>query len=200
MTSVDKPSRTTAGPDAFPLLVGTCFRYWDSDGDKRWAGWVWTLLAAAGVVPRELDGDGDNVADHALTVLALAYESELFNEVRATGREEWVDPHDPSDIVDFLDDIALGRWAARRDVEQWTFPESRPVLLRQCVELRAQAVMRTLVDEMGGVDALFVSLLEQSFAHAEYPLSVETQRQVLERAGADEQVAYEWLVQRHGRS
>lgn len=29
---------------------------------------------------------GDNVIDHVLTVLALAYESDRFNEVRTTGR------------------------------------------------------------------------------------------------------------------
>ncbi|KRE38254.1 hypothetical protein ASG73_04650 [Janibacter sp. Soil728] len=153
-------------------------------------------LAAAGVVPEEIDGEADNVTDHVLTLLALAYESELFNEVRTTGQEQLVDPHDPSDVVDFLDDIALGRWAARHDVGQWTYAESRHVLLRQCVEQRARAVMRTLVAEVGGVDVLFLALWEQSSSHAE-PLSTEARDRILERPGRDAQVAYEWLRERH---
>lgn len=194
-----QPKRVTTGPDALPLLMGTCFRYWGSHGDTRWAAWAWMSLAASGVVPEEIDDEGDNVTDHVLTLLALAYESELFNEVRTTGQEQWVDPHDPSDVVDFLDDIALGRWAARHDVEQWTFPESRQVLLRQCVEQRARVVMRTLVAEVGGVDELFLALWEQSSSHAEYPLSTEACDRILERPGRDAQVAYEWLRERHGQ-
>lgn len=93
--------------------------------DRQHGGRTWRRLSNVGLVPGRIDDESVNEFDQVLTMLGLAFESILFNEMRTTGRTDAAEPPDLDGMTDALDDFALARWAERHDLPPLELPASR---------------------------------------------------------------------------
>ena len=157
-------------------------------GQPEWVVHAWGVLAAAGVVPLDVDDMHPNLTDHLVTLAALAYLAEVINN--ADGAQV----PDITEGVFPVADIDLGRYAERQGVYSDEWPENATDLAAECVKRRMPAVARALAGELTPT-TLFLDLWAQREGVVDYPLDDETTFSICnDNLSGDKMVAHDWLM------
>lgn len=127
--------------------------------DRGWIPWAWAALVRAGDVPAELDEFDDDYASHIITLAALGFLYERFQDVYAgtEGDDELMIELIGTDRPDNTD-VDVARYCERHGYASGECPETGEGLLQVAVETRRVDV-KIRLREILGDGRLFTSLV-----------------------------------------
>ncbi|QUL77859.1 hypothetical protein [Brevibacterium sp. SMBL_HHYL_HB1] len=142
-------------PDVFDAVIKGI----DYSDNRGWIPWAWAALVRAGDVPEQLDESDEDYAAHVITLVALGYLYERFQDVYAgtEGDDELMIEVLGSDRP-FITDIDVARYCERHGYASLEDPETGPGLLQEAAKNRRVEVKARL-RELLGDGRLFTSLV-----------------------------------------
>lgn len=142
-------------PDVFDEVVKG-IDYADSHG---WIPWAWAALVRAGDVPEQLDESDEDYVSHVITLVALGYFYEQFQDIYAgtEGDDELMIEVLGKDRP-YLTDIDVARYCERHGYASLEDPETGNGLLQEAARNRRVEVWIRL-RELLGDGRLFTSLV-----------------------------------------
>lgn len=141
--------------DAFDAVIKGI----DYSDERGWIPWAWAVLVRAGDVPAELDEFDDDYASHIITLAALGFLYERFQDVYAgtEGDDELMIELIGTDRPD-ITDVDVARYCERHGYASGECPETGEGLLQVAVESR-RVDMKIRLSEILGNSRLFTSLV-----------------------------------------
>lgn len=139
----------------------------DYSDDCGWIPWAWAALVRAGDVPEQLDESDEHYATHVITLVALGYFYERFQDVYAgtEGDDELLIEVLGTDRP-FITDIDVARYCERHGYASLEDPETGHGLLQEAVTNR-RVELKFRLREILGDGRLFTSLVVAGHPSAE---------------------------------
>lgn len=131
----------------------------DYSDERGWIPWAWAALVRAGDVPAELEEFDDGYASQVITLAALGFLYERFQDVYfgTEGDDELMMEVMGTDRP-YITDIDVARYCERHGYASLENPETGPGLLQEAVENRRGEVKFRLREILGD-GRLFTSLV-----------------------------------------
>lgn len=131
----------------------------DYSDERGWIPWAWAALVRSGDVPAELEEFDDGYASHVITLAALGFLYERFQDVYVgtEGDDELMMVVMGTDRP-YITDIDVARYCERHGYASLENPETGPGLLQEAVENRRGEVKFRLREILGD-GRLFTSLV-----------------------------------------
>jgi len=142
-----------------PDVVDAVIKGIDYSDDRGWIPWAWAALVRAGDVPEQLDENDEDYATHVITLVALGYFYERFQDVYAgtDGDDELMIEVLGTDRP-YITDIDIARYCERHGYASLEEPETGHGLLKEAATIRRTEVKFRLREILGD-GRLFTSLV-----------------------------------------